>query len=378
MNLPATEPVSPPPVNSSSANRRSVSRSLIYRSIVPGLALGGLLALAFVVIAPFLAPLAWAGVLGYASWPVAERIRLWCNGRDVLAASICSALAAITLLLPLLWLVWVAQQEFANAYHALQAFLAEPLHIVDKLKNVPVLGSWLSKLQESISNNPQELSAIINTWLAEHRNEVAIVVGGIGKNLVKLIFVVVILFFFYRDGTRIARELRHVLARFIGVQAHDYIHAAGTTTRAVVYGVLLTALIQGVLAGLGYWVAGLSSPVIFGVVTAILALIPFCTPLAWGTAGFWLLMQGQTAEAIGVWIWGAAVVSQIDNILRPIFINSISPIPFLLVLFGVLGGLLAFGLIGLFIGPIVLAVLWAVWREWTAHLHEDEILTDMP
>lgn len=376
--MPATEPDSRPPVNHGSVSRSSVNRSLIYRSIVPGLALGGLLALAFVVIAPFLAPLAWAGVLGYASWPVAERIRLWCNGRDVLAASICSALAAITLLLPLLWLVWVAQQEFANAYHALQAFLAEPLQIVDNLKNVPVLGSWLSQLQQSISNNPQELSAIINTWLAEHRNEVAIVVGGIGKNLVKLIFVVVILFFFYRDGTRIARELRHVLARFIGVQAHDYIHAAGTTTRAVVYGVLLTALIQGVLAGLGYWVAGLSSPVIFGVVTAILALIPFCTPLAWGTAGFWLLMQGQTAEAIGVWIWGVAVVSQIDNILRPIFINSISPIPFLLVLFGVLGGLLAFGLIGLFIGPIVLAVLWAVWREWTAHLHENEILAGMP
>jgi predicted PurR-regulated permease PerM len=287
---------------------------------------------------------------------VAERIRLWCNGRDVLAASICSALAAITLLLPLLWLVWLAQQEFANAYHALQAFLAEPLQIVDNLKNVPVLGSWLSQLQQNISNNPQELSAIINTWLADHRNEVAIVMGGIGKNLVKLIFVVVILFFFYRDGTRIARELRHVLARFIGVQVHDYIHAACATTRAVVHGVLLTALIQGVLAGLGYWVAGLSSPVIFGVVTAILALIPFCTPLA----------------------WGAAVVSQIDNILRPIFINSISPIPFLLVLFGVLGGLLAFGLIGLFIGPIVLAVLWAVWREWTAHLHENEILAGMP
>ena len=88
-------------------------------------------------------------------------------------------------------------------------------------------------------------------------------------------------------------------------------------------------------------------------------------------------MQGHTTEAIGVWIWGAAVVSQIDNILRPIFINSISPIPFLLVLFGVLGGLLAFGLIGLFIGPIVLAVLWAVWREWTAHLHESEILANM-
>ena len=73
-----------------------------------------------------------------------------------------------------------------------------------------------------------------------------------------------------------------------------------------------------------------------------------------------------------MWIWGAAVVSQLDNVLRPIFISSVSPVPFLLILFGVLGGLLAFGLIGIFIGPIVLSVVWAVWREWTAHLHESE------
>ena len=100
----------------------------------------------------------------------------------------------------------------------------------------------------------------------------------------------------------------------------------------------------------------------------MLALIPFCMPLAWGSAGLWLLVQGQTAEAIGLWIWGAAVVSQLDNVLRPIFISSISPVPFLLVLFGVLGGLLAFGLVGLSIGPIILTVALAVWCEWVARM----------
>jgi predicted PurR-regulated permease PerM len=111
----------------------------------------------------------------------------------------------------------------------------------------------------------------------------------------------------------------------------------------------------------------------FGILTMILALVPFGTPLAWGSAGLLLLLQGETGAAIGVWIWGAAIVSQLDNVLRPLFISSISPIPFLLVLFGVLGGLLAFGLVGLFIGPIVLSVVWAVWREWTAHLDEEII-----
>ena len=345
------------------------------RLIVPWLATLGLITLAFIVVAPFLVPLAWAGILCYASWPVAMRIRHCCKGRDTLAASISTLLAAIALFLPLLWLAWLAQKELTNVYPALQAFFATPIHIPTGLKSIPWLGDWLSQ-QANTMANPQGISAIINAWLASHINDVANLAGGIGKNLVKLIFVVIILFFFYRDGVRIINELRHVLARFIGPQAHDYLRAAGTTTRAVVYGVLLTALIQGAVAGLGYWVAGISSPVIFGVITAMLALIPFCTPIAWGSAGAWLLLQGHTAEAIGVWVWGAAVVSQLDNVLRPLFISSVSSIPFLLVLFGVLGGLLAFGLIGLFIGPIVLTVAWAVWREWTAHLHDNETILE--
>lgn len=344
----------------------------LSRRIVPWFALGGLALLAFMVIAPFFAPIAWAGVLVYASWPVAERIRRWCSGRDTLAASLATALAAITLFLPLVWLAWLAQQEISRVYPALQTFLTEPPPVSETLRGLPWLGEWLVQQQTILIANPQGVSAAVKTWFATHLNDIAMLVGGVGKNLTKLVFVVVILFFFYRDGARIVHELRHVLARFIGSQVHDYLHAAGTTTRAVIYGILLTAAIQGVAAGLGYWVAGLASPVVFGVLTAILALIPFGTSVAWGAAGFWLLLQGETSAAIGIWIWGAAVVSQLDNVLRPLFISSVSPIPFLLVLFGVLGGLLTFGLVGLFVGPIVLAVAWAVWREWAAHLEGTE------
>jgi len=345
------------------------------RRLAPWLALGGLLSLAFMVVRPFLASIAWAGVLAYASWPVAERIRLWCKGRDTLAASLTTLLAALTLILPLLWFIWLAQQELSNVYPALQSFLANPPPVPEHLLGLPWMGDWLVQQQASLAAHPQGLTVAIKTWLAAHSNDLATLAGGVGKNLVKLIFVVVILFFFYRDGARILRELRHVLERFIGAQVRDYLYAAGTTTRAVVYGVLLTALVQSVVAGLGYWVAGLPSPVIFGVITFVLALIPFGTPLAWGAAGLVLFMQGETAAAIGVWLWGVVVVSQLDNFLRPIFISSVSPIPFLFVLFGVLGGLLAFGLVGLFLGPIILAIIWAVWREWVAHLKDEEIST---
>lgn len=347
--------------------RRSISQKL-----VPWLALGGLLVMAFIVVAPFLVPIIWAGILSYASWPALNKIRLCCKGRDTLAACIATLLAGITLFLPLLWLIWLAQQEITHIYPAIQAFLAAPLQIPATIKNLPWLGDWLQQHLAAFTGS-QDIASAIKPWLAAHTNDLTTLAGGLGKNLVKMLFVVIILFFFYRDGARIVHEIRHVLAKYIGPQAHGYLHAAGTTTRAVVYGVLLTALIQGAVAGLGYWVAGLSSPVIFGLVTAMLALIPFCTPLAWGSAGLWLFMQGNTAEAIGIWIWGAAVVSQLDNVLRPIFISSVSPIPFLLVLFGLLGGLLAFGLVGLFVGPIVLNVAWAVWREWAAHLEAYEL-----
>jgi predicted PurR-regulated permease PerM len=351
------------------------AKTTFSHRIVPWLALGGLATLAFMVVAPFLAPIAWASVLAYASWPVAERIRYWCNNRDTLAASLSTALLALTLFLPLIWLIWLAQQELGNLYPELQAFLAKPPPVPEYLRNLPWLGEWLIHHQAHLMDNPQSASAVVKTWFAAHSADMGMLAGGLGKSFAKLIFVIVILFFFFRDGKRIVRELRHVLERFIGAHIHDYLHAAGTTTRAVVYGILVTALVQGVVAGLGYWVAGLTSPVMFGILTMILALIPFGTPLAWGAAGILLLLQGETGAAIGVWVWGAAIVSQLDNVLRPLFISSISPIPFLLVLFGVLGGLLAFGLVGLFIGPIVLTVVWAVWREWTVHLEQDVVVT---
>ena len=350
----------------------SSGASPLARRLAPWLALSGLALLVFLIVSPFLVPLIWAGVLAYASWPLAEWLRARCGGRDTLAASLATLLAGATLFAPLLWLGWLAQAEMGRLGPALQGFIAAPPPLPAWLSGLPWLGEWLSQQRAWLLADPEGVTAAAKDWLAAHAGDAAQLAGGAGRNLAKLVLVLVILFFFYRDGARMLRELRHVLARFIGERAHGYLAAAGATTRAVVYGILLTALAQGAVAGAGYWVAGLDSPVTLGLLTALFALIPFATPLTWGGAGLWLLAQGETAAAIGVWLWGAAVVSQLDNVLRPLFISSVGAIPFLLVLFGVLGGLLAFGLVGLFAGPIILAVAWAVWREWTAHLDDDD------
>jgi len=157
-----------------------------------------------------------------------------------------------------------------------------------------------------------------------------------------------------------------VLLGLLGARVDGYLEAVGSTTRAVVYGLLLAALVQGAMAGLGYWVAGVAAPVFWGATTALVALIPFGAPLIWGSIGIWLLARGDTAAGVGLLLWGALAVSWIDNLVRPLVISGVARIPFLLVLFGVLGGLAAFGLIGLFVGPVILAILLALWREWAS------------
>jgi predicted PurR-regulated permease PerM len=132
------------------------------------------------------------------------------------------------------------------------------------------------------------------------------------------------------------------------------------------------------LAGLGYAVAGAPSPILLTLMTLLIALIPFGTPFAWGGVAIWMLAKGQTVPAIGLILWGVFVVSWIDNIIRPMVISGATKVPFLLIMFGVLGGLGAFGMVGLFIGPVILAVLLAVWREWLGHQRPSARPNDTP
>jgi predicted PurR-regulated permease PerM len=171
----------------------------------------------------------------------------------------------------------------------------------------------------------------------------------------------------YRDGEYFASQVERVLQQFFGeARIAHYLEAIGNTVKAVVYGIVLAALAQGTLAGLGYWVAGLPAPVLLALLTFLVGLVPFIVPFMWGSASVWLYLTGETTAAIGLALWGLTAVSWIDNIVRPLVISGATRIPFLLVLFGVLGGLAAFGLVGLFIGPVILAVLMAIWREWLA------------
>ncbi len=180
------------------------------------------------------------------------------------------------------------------------------------------------------------------------------------------------LFFFYRDGMSLVRQIRQALRNIIGDRIDHYINSVTATTRAVVYGIGLTALAQALLAGIGYAVAGAPNPILLTIITFMVAMIPFGTPFAWGGVALWLLSQGHTTEGIGLGLWGILVISWVDNLIRPMVISGATKIPFILIFIGVLGGLTAFGFVGLFIGPVLLAIMLAVWREWISQ-HKNEI-----
>jgi predicted PurR-regulated permease PerM len=226
------------------------------------------------------------------------------------------------------------------------------------------LGDQLRELAARAAQDPHALGLELRRVTDHSFDHIARFIGGIGREAVKMAFTAVSLFFVYRDGERLAAQLAQALEQVLGMRVHNYLRAIEQTVKAVVYGLVLTALAQGLLVGLGYWIAGAGAPVFLAALTTVCGLIPFAAPTVWIGVCVWLFVRGSTAAAVGLMIWGAIVLGWTDHIVRPFLISREAAIPFIIVLFGVLGGLATFGLVGLFIGPVILAVLLAVWREW--------------
>ena len=344
----------------------------IARRVILGILLGGLLVLSYAVLQPFIVPVAWAGIITYATWPLHRQLRARMRRYPTLAALIMTLLLTAALVLPALWLASLLRTELGTAISTVSgAIRAGTLALPDFIRNLPWAGDALQRLLEQLTGDPENFGTQMNTWVRQGLDQAVALIGDVGRNAAKLGFALITVFFFYRDGDKVLRQVQKVLRRFLGERVDGYLVAVGSMTKAVVWGLVATALAQGVVAGLGYWWAGVAAPILLSAVTALIAMIPFGTPFAWGSIGIWLLISGDTVGGIGLLLWGALVVSWVDNLVRPLVISNATRIPFVLVMFGVLGGLAAFGLVGLFLGPVVLAVLMAVWREW---MEESELL----
>ncbi len=347
------------------------------RNLITGILLAGLLMLGFMVLREYFLALVWAIIIVYVMWPPYQWLRRRLKNRDNLSAAVMTAVIAAVISLIIYWLAAMLQDETRIAYQSLMGNFSQGPRLPDFIARTPWLGNYLQEWLDRLINDRAEVVTQFADWSKQWLGGFARFLGGIGNNILKLGVILVTVFFCFRDGKEMLKQMDEGLVRFLGKYQHVYLQAAGNTTRAVVYGLVLAALGQGMMAGFGYAVAGVKAPVLFGAITAILALIPMGATLVWMPIGIMLILMDQPWQGVGLLLWGFLAVSTVDNVIRPLVISGASKVPFLVVLFGVLGGLSAFGAVGLFLGPVILAVLLSVWQVWI-RLQQEESSSGKP
>lgn len=349
------------------------TKELVIQRLLALTLLAVLIILCLKVIYFFISPALWGAILAYVTFPLYRFFHQKVKFSSNFSALIMTASISLIIGIPLVVGVFFLQQEVINFYGMLiRRIQAGYVDLPENIKNLPVIGQQIKDILWEMNKDPHATMEAFRSWVQSHLYYGKMAFDAVLKGLAKLGMALMTLFFFYRDGLSLIRQIRQALRNIIGNRIDGYIDSVGATTQAVVYGIGLTALVQAILAGIGYAFAGAPNPILLTIITFIVALIPFGTPFAWGGVALWLLSQGQVTEGIGLALWGTLVISWVDNLIRPIVISGATQIPFIIIFIGVLGGLTAFGFIGLFIGPIILAIALAVWREWISQ-HKNEI-----
>lgn len=318
------------------------------------------------VLRPFFSAILWSVILAFTTWPLYTRLRHRVGGRSNVAAGLMTTLIVLVLVVPIGFALVAVVTNAGPVTEMVQGWLDKGLpDAPDWLRAIPVVGAGLHARWQGMAHDSAALGGLLKPMLAPAR-EAALVAGrALAEGLFTLVVSAVICFFLYRDGEAAALRCRRLVERFAGEAALPLVGVAEGTIRGVVYGIIGTALAQGFLQAVGLLVAGVPGALLLGAVTVVLSLIPVGPPLVWGGAALWLYFQGALGWALFVLLWGALVVSTVDNIIKPLLISRGAQLPFVLVLLGVLGGVLAFGFIGVFIGPTLLAVAYRLVMEWS-------------
>jgi len=332
------------------------------------------------VLRPFISAILWAAILCFATWPLYELFLRWLRGRRTLAAALMTGVLSLVLIMPFVvvgltltdnirsgvqWLDKKLDEKQAAKHNAGQDPNEAPAYSQPPawLRHVPVIGETISQswpnyvaMAESTLKEWKPSLKEAGLWLLSHSVELA-------RDFLRLVMSVLIAFFFYRDGEGLVARLREGFQRISGDTAHHMLEVVKITVQSVVYGVLGTALAQGIVAGIGFVIAGAPAPMLLALLTFFLSFLPFGPPIVWICAAISLFAMGRTGAGIFMAVYGVLVISLVDNIIKPIIISRGSKLSFIVMLIGVLGGVAAFGFIGIFIGPTLLAVGFSLVHE---------------
>ncbi|MEW6163886.1 MAG: AI-2E family transporter [Pseudomonadota bacterium] len=319
------------------------------------------------VLAPFLAALLFAAILCLSTWPLFAWIETRVKGRTTLAALLTTLLLAAAVLLPMSYLAATVADGVSQLLALLRPWFEAGDHAPpDWLANLPLVGEHLDAYWRKLAASQEEIARLGQQLFEPTRKLLLASVGLIGQGLLELTLVVFIAFFFYRDGHVLATRLAHLAEKIGGELGERMLTLARTTVMGVMIGIVGTAAAQGLVALLGFLIAGVPAALLLGAATFFLSMIPVGPPLIWGGAAWWLYDQGETGWAIFMVVWGLAVISSVDNFVKPILISRHASLPILLIALGVFGGVLAFGFVGIFLGPVILALALTLAEGWSA------------
>jgi predicted PurR-regulated permease PerM len=240
------------------------------------------------------------------------------------------------------------------------------LHAPETLKSIPVIGERAYSQLEALLIDREKLAALLQRAIEPAGRLSLAFVRVLGDGILQLLLVAFIVFFYYRDGDRIVAVLQRVSDRLSGRLSTEVMTIVTGTTRSVFIGIVGTAAAQAIVALIGFLIAGVPAAFMLSIATFVLSVVPMGPVLIWGAAAIWLYVQGETGWAIFMVIWGAVVISSIDNFVKPILIARGSTLSLGMIFLGVLGGVIAFGFIGVILGPVLLALGVALGRAWVS------------
>jgi predicted PurR-regulated permease PerM len=318
------------------------------------------------VLRPFLAAILFAAAVVISSWPMYLFLLNRMKGRRSLAALTLTLTLLLLVILPIALVAYNLADDVGRFYDQIKVAVdtgkVEPPAWLRKL---PLFGETVDRVVRETMSSREQMMDLAKRMLDPARQ--FLLNGGIvlGMGVAQMSLAAFVAFFLYRDGHALLRSTRVAMDRIIGDNAEKVAVTVSHTVRGVMYGLLGTALAQALVAALGFVIAGVPGVLLLGFATFVMSLVPVGPPIIWGGAAIWLFNEGRTGWGVFMLVWGLVLISGVDNVVKPMLISRGSDLPFLLVLLGVLGGVIAFGFVGLFIGPVLLAVGYSLMREWT-------------
>ncbi|WP_409014681.1 AI-2E family transporter [Aminobacter aminovorans] len=316
----------------------------------------------------FLVPVLAALVIAFASWPLYRRLLVAVDGNRTIGATLALLFIIAFLVVPISFAATYAVNEIRDWVGWAVETNRHGATTPQWINNLPVVGEWLNEQWTRYVGHPGAIGELAQLLSGANIGSIyrgVLAAGGSAFGiLLTLLFMLIALFFTYRDGEHFVSQLDRLGERILPMRWERISRVVPKTISATVTGMTLIAIGEGVVLGLAYWVAGVPSPVTLGVLTGFMALIPGGAPLSFTLVSVYLVASGSPIAGVALFAWGSIELFIVDKTLRPKLVGGPIKLPFLPTFFGLIGGVKTMGFLGLFIGPVLMALLVAIWREW--------------